>query len=81
MEGFVTSAGSGTESILRVSRAALVSYLVDVPHNSLIEFYESLVEILKCNITKDRLSIPILEVLGFLFDTRVIGRLQSDKLG
>ena len=80
MEGFVTSAGSGSESILRVSRAALVSYLVHASADSLVAFYESLVQMLKSNVSSDRLSTPILEVLGFLLDTKVLGRLRIDKL-
>ena len=70
LEGYVTSAGAGSESLLRTSRLALVDYLECVSHDGrAIELCNDLTELLGHYLSNDRMAIPILEVLSFLFDT------------
>ncbi|KAH0558993.1 hypothetical protein GP486_004392 [Trichoglossum hirsutum] len=50
------------------------------PHSyGLQDICETLLEILKQNISNDRVSIPTLEVLAFLLDSRIIQRLQDTQ--
>ena len=66
LKGFVTSAGTGSESVLRASRGALAAYVSNLNQARLTEFYEALVSILRANLTTDRIAVAVLEVLGFL---------------
>jgi len=69
----VTSAGVGSESLLRSSRLALVDYLESAPPEArALELCNDLTELLGRSLSNDRLAIPILEVVGFLFDARTL---------
>ncbi|KAI9679221.1 MAG: hypothetical protein M1817_005240 [Caeruleum heppii] len=73
LEGFVTSAGAGSETVLQASRRALVDLLhrgrgTDQPLRSLSGLSNALTQILKRHLTNDRVAVPTLEVLAFLFD-------------
>jgi hypothetical protein len=71
MEGYITSADTGSEDLVRSSRAALASFCAD-GHTALV--YDSLMSILHKQLdptpapNEDRLVIPCLEVISFLFD-------------
>jgi tubulin-specific chaperone D len=80
-EGLVSSADTGSEDLIRVSRAALVNFcdrksargenlhdLMDLK----AFVCESLFEVAKRNISNDRVLVPTLEVMSFLFDAGII---------
>lgn len=73
LEGYVTSAGVGSESLLRSSRLALVDYLESASSEAPArKLCDDLTELLGRCLSNDRLAIPILEVIGFLFDARTL---------
>jgi len=71
MEGYITSADTGSEDLVRSSRAALAEFCSS---GSTQLVYDSLMRILFQQLSttpalnEDRLVIPCLEVLSFLFD-------------
>src|SRR5436305_9554053 len=76
LEGYVISAGLGSESVLRASRLALADHLeeLDVEANpSILNSYglkdvcDAFPEVLKQNVTNYRVSFPTLETIAFLF--------------
>ncbi|KAF2800113.1 hypothetical protein K505DRAFT_293440 [Melanomma pulvis-pyrius CBS 109.77] len=83
--GFVSSAGMGSESVVQNSRAALLNAIDLLPTSnssdnitkefSLLEFTNCLIGLLKGNLDCDRVLIPLLDVLAFLFDMHVMHRL------
>ena len=79
LEGLITSAGAGSESVLRSARAAICKYIMDIDDAKLKDLYDSLVKILKAKPPKERLLVPVLEVLGFLFETGIVVRLESEE--
>ncbi|KAJ9644755.1 hypothetical protein H2199_003719 [Coniosporium tulheliwenetii] len=83
LEGYISSAGVGSESVLQASRLALVEMLEELfthaeePTVSVLEICTALVEIFKENIAVDRVVLPLMEVLAFLFDMQILQRLGS----
>ncbi|KAI9777363.1 MAG: hypothetical protein M1835_005261, partial [Candelina submexicana] len=76
LQGYVTSAGAGSEAIIIASRGALVDFAEqrDEVYN-LCELSTDLVEVLKRNSNNDRVAVPAMEVLSFfLFDTGFAAR-------
>ena len=78
LSGFVTSAGTGSESLVQVSRTALIRYTAELSQANIHDFFTSLVDIIRNNLNEDRLLIPAMEVLSFLFEAGVTTRLQQD---
>jgi tubulin-specific chaperone D len=85
-EGLVTSADTGSEDLIRVSRAALADFSelgeLKVESSSrqgdAAHFVcEGLFQVAKKNITNDRVLVPTLEVMSYLFD---VGIMQRSKL-
>lgn len=70
-EGYVTSADTGSEELVRVSRAALADFCDKEEANSNL-VCETLLEVLKANMANDRILVPTLEVMGFLFDIGIM---------
>lgn len=82
-EGLVSSADTGSEDLIRVSRAALADFcecerskvmilpLETDPNNFVCE---SLLEVAKRNISNDKVLVPTLEVMSFLFDMSIMQR-------
>ncbi|KAI9780276.1 MAG: hypothetical protein M1839_006836 [Geoglossum umbratile] len=88
LEGYVTSAGLGSESVLRASRLALADHLEgldvlgsnkDPQSYGLKDICDGLLEILKRNTSNDRVAMPTLEVLAFLLDSCIIQLLQDTQ--
>lgn len=79
MEGLVTSAGAGSESVLRSARAAICTYIMNIDDAKLKDLLDALVKILKAKPPKERLLISVLEVLGFLFETGIAVRLENEE--
>ncbi|KAF2473938.1 uncharacterized protein BDR25DRAFT_282062, partial [Lindgomyces ingoldianus] len=87
--GFVSSAGMGSESVVQNSRAALLDALDVLPtaneattdesgrnkEFSLISVASCLIDLLKQSLETERVLIPLLEVIVFLFDMQVMHRL------
>lgn len=83
--GFVSSAGMGSESVIHASRAALVDYVEALPNMcvsdiqqfTLLDFVTSVADLLKRNLENDRVLLPVLEVIAFLFDMQAMQRLRN----
>jgi tubulin-specific chaperone D len=71
IEGYVTSADSGSEDLIRASRAALAEYC-EVQSQHLDHVCETLFVVAKRNMKNDRVLVPTLEVMAFLFDVRIM---------
>ena len=79
--GYVTSAGSGSESVLQASREAFVAYTVGCSPTELNAYCNDIVNIVQNNLSNGRLVAPTVEFLGFLFDASVIPRLAEESFG
>ncbi|KAL2040021.1 hypothetical protein N7G274_007424 [Stereocaulon virgatum] len=81
LEGFVTSAGAGSESVLQASRTAFVAYSDTCPAIALSMYCTTIVDIVHENYSNDRLLLPAMDFLGFLFDVGVLHRLATEMFG
>lgn len=85
--GFVSSAGMGSESVVQNSRMALLTFIDALPDEtdatstqySLSHLATCFLKLLKDNLDNDRILLPLLEVLAFLFDMQVLQRLASSS--
>lgn len=81
LEGYISSAGAGNESVLRASRQALADKLDTLPVDgdgvSLLAFSNTLIELFKAALGTDRLLLPLLEVSAFLLDMQILQRLAG----
>lgn len=77
LEGYVTSAGAGSESLLGASRAAFNLYTESSDLTTLATLCTYLTDLLRDNISNDRLAVPILEFVAFLFEAGVLQRLRD----
>ena len=77
MEGYITSADTGAEELVRASRSALADFC-EAGHTAIV--YNALIRILEKQVipgpNEDRVINPCLEVISFLFD---VGFLQNLK--
>jgi hypothetical protein len=81
--GFITSAGMGSESVVQNSRAALLDAIGKLPTTAtegqeqftLLEIVSCFVDILKKSLDNERVLLPLLEIIAFLFDMQVMQRL------
>ena len=81
LNGYVTSAGSGSESILYASREAFVAYTIDCSPSELARYCTNIVDIMQDNLPNDRLVVSTVEFFGFLFDAGVLLRLAEEMFG
>lgn len=81
LEGYVTSAGAGSESLLRASREAFVTYTEALPIGKLTFLCICLTDIVRENATNERLVVPALDFIGYLFDSGVLPRLRNKEFG
>ena len=77
LEGFVTSAGTGSELVLKAARNALATHLHSLDGNGLRDFFAAFNNLLETSSTKERLAVSVLEVLAFILDTRILGGLKE----
>lgn len=77
IEGYVTSGGAGSESLLGASRAAFVVYTESLEVDTLVILCTHLTDLIRANISNDRLAVPTLEFLAFLFEAGVPQRLRD----
>lgn len=83
--GYTSSAGMGSESVVQNSRAALLDAIdawpttaADQPSTvtfNLLDCVNCLLELLKRNLSTERVLLPLLEIFAFLFDMQVMHRL------
>lgn len=84
-QGLVGSAGMASESVVQNCRDAMLDFTEAMPltntsgskEMSLVDFATCLVELLKKELQNDRVLLPLLEGLAFLFDMQVMHRLES----
>ncbi|KAH7089171.1 tubulin folding cofactor D C terminal-domain-containing protein [Paraphoma chrysanthemicola] len=84
--GFVSSAGMASESVAQNAREALVQFTDQLSvfdelgrGFSLADFATRIMDIFKANIDNDRVLIPLMETLAFLFDMQVMQRLSPSQ--
>ena len=81
LQGYITSGGAGSESVLQASRAAFVAYVNDCSSFHLGMYCTTLVDIVLNNRSNDRLVLPAMDFLGFLFDAGILPRLTIADFG
>ena len=74
--GLVTTAGVGSESLLCTTRATLIGHLQRMHQDLLLLLWQDLLHGLQLGEPKERLTIPVLGVLGFLIENGVWDRLH-----
>ena len=83
LAGYVTSAGAGSETVLRASREAFTIHANRIEKGMLGILCTVIVGLLKKGFTaeertaNDRLNIPTLEFLAFLCDSGILHRLSE----
>ena len=77
MCGLVGSADTGSEDLVRVCRSALASFCHESPQNT-DSICATLLQMLEENIANDRILVPTLEVIGFLFDVQIVQQSQTE---
>lgn len=75
LEGIVTSAGAGSESLVVSCRLAMTNFLRKLSQDDLERFCRCLTDILHDRITDDRIAIPTMETIAVVFETGELGRL------
>lgn len=79
MEGYITSADTGAEELVRASRSALANFC-EVGHTAIV--YNALIRILGRQVVpgpnEDRVINPCLEVISFLFDMGFLQNLEYE---
>lgn len=73
LEGYVTSADTGSEDLIRTSRAALFEYC-EIGSENIQQVCQTLLQVAKRNLKNDRVLVPTLETIAFLFDTQIMQR-------
>lgn len=76
MAGFVSSADTGNEDLVIASRAALTNYCEESADN-LLRVCSALMHNLKTCQGEDRIIVPTLEIIAFLFHTGLFQRCQG----
>lgn len=84
LEGYISSAGMASESVVQVSRAALTVTLDALPTEEegnfdLLDVSNVLMSIFKDNLGNDRTLLPLLEILAFLLDMHILQRLDDQS--
>jgi hypothetical protein len=88
LEGYISSAGMGSESIVQAARFTLYDFLDCAPLEpssdpsgsksyTLLETSDIIADILRDNLGDDRVLVPLLEVIAFLLDTQLLQRLSA----
>lgn len=83
--GYTNSAGMGSESVAQNARDALVGFVDRLPVGreaeseqfSIADLATCLLGLLKDYVDNDRVLVPLLETIAFLFDMQVMQRLTS----
>ena len=67
-KGLVTSISGGSEPVLLASRSALSAHVESLGRTQLVLFCKSFEDLLRSNLSTERLVVPILESLAFILD-------------
>lgn len=81
LEGYVTSAGSGSETVLRASREAFTAHTNTLELWKLEMLCTHIVGIIREHPSDERLTLPTLEFVAFLCDTGILHRLTNEDFG
>lgn len=76
LTGLITSASSGTESLICNSRTALAAYTESISLQQLRHLLTILIKLVNNNETYDRLLLPALDVLAFLGEINTYEKIQ-----
>ena len=68
IRGLMTSISGGSESVLAASRSALSEYIYALDHMQLSLFCESFENVMRTNLSTERLVVPMLETLAYIID-------------
>ncbi|KZF23312.1 hypothetical protein L228DRAFT_282050 [Xylona heveae TC161] len=83
LEGIFISAGGGYESLLRASRNSLAKFVYELSVEgggyNLVEFCKDINQVIKTNLSNDRVLIPSLDVVSYLFDTGSLQRASEAR--
>ena len=79
LRGYITSAGTGSESVLRASRAALAGYLEQLDKKPLVVFAHNFLELFKEAHAHERLAVPALDALAYILQTNTLEGLRQDE--
>ena len=80
LEGIVVTAGSDCEGQID-SRTALIDHLDNFSDPQLRFFWSRLIKILRDNFENDRLLLPAIDVVNFLFESGIMFRIQQGGSG
>lgn len=69
LEGCISSAGVGSESLVRSSRVALATYIDTLSASELARLSADLLTIISRGVSDDRIIVPALAVVAFLLDS------------
>lgn len=78
LEGYISSAGAGSESVIRSTRAALVKHTEKLLTADVNQVWYDMTTIMRTHISEDRSIIPALSVVAFLLDGAVFDQLDSE---
>ena len=79
LEGYMTSAGAGSASLVYATRSAFASYTKTLSLQRSQELWKTILDIFAANLSNDRLLVPIMEFIVFLFDADIIRPLADDE--
>lgn len=79
LTGLITSAASGSDSLLCASRSALYSHIESLGGRRAQNIISCLLAILSDNLHSERLSLPTLTVIAFLGDINVFDQLAATE--
>ncbi|PHZ15957.1 ARM repeat-containing protein [Rhizopus microsporus ATCC 52813] len=85
LTGLITSAGGLTESLVRHSSTCLIEYMDSLPIEgsvdcSLTSLFETLVDIFIKYLRQERVTLPLLDVLGLLYESGTLLNVADEKL-
>lgn len=76
LTGLVSSAAAGSETLIRVTRQALVEFCRQQDNKMIEPVISTLLNMLKENLSVDRVVVPTLETIGYLFDEGIVQHSQ-----
>jgi hypothetical protein len=81
LKGIATSAGVGSESVLCASRAAIVAYVRYSSKQQRISLWDDCFALIRFSLEDERLSVPSLELVGFLLENGAWDGIEPTKRG
>lgn len=80
LEGFITSAGAGSDSVLKSARSALLLFLSQAAPETQSDIATSIVAIFARVVSaNDRVVVPLMEVVALLLDMSLFPLEMADK--